>query len=188
MSWADELNTLVEGFKLAEPLNYSATEGGLSRAPSLFLAGATGFVGAHVLAECLRGRNSGSSGKIFCLVREGDAAAGQSKLQRSLEKYGLWVGDVSLHVGRLIPMNDSIHTAILHSVTCCVQAGISASAPLDEEDSADSESEEEHVTEFDARVICVTGDLSLRKLGLSDAEYAILVEQLVRKEIICCIV
>lgn len=52
----------------------------------IFLTGATGFVGAFLLAELLQQ----TSAKICCLVRADNAEAAQRKLQATLESYQIW--------------------------------------------------------------------------------------------------
>lgn len=52
---------------------------------TLLLTGATGFVGAHVLAELLTRSNAG----LICLVRCADPADGARRLTEVLEQYGL---------------------------------------------------------------------------------------------------
>lgn len=53
----------------------------------VFLTGATGFVGAFLLADLLRLQGVRQVG---CLVRAVDPTTGLKRLQRALAKYGLW--------------------------------------------------------------------------------------------------
>jgi thioester reductase-like protein len=53
---------------------------------SIFLTGATGFLGAFLLYELL----GQTQANIFCLVRCMDEQDGMSRLQNNLEQYGLW--------------------------------------------------------------------------------------------------
>ncbi|KAI9373561.1 hypothetical protein BJX61DRAFT_552158 [Aspergillus egyptiacus] len=53
----------------------------------VFFTGATGFVGAFMLADLLRTPNVH---QIGCLVRAKDASEGMQRLQSALAKYGLW--------------------------------------------------------------------------------------------------
>ncbi|WP_283134667.1 non-ribosomal peptide synthetase [Rhizohabitans arisaemae] len=53
---------------------------------SVLLTGATGFLGAHLLAELL---NLGAE-RVACLIRASDAEAGEKRLREGLERYGLW--------------------------------------------------------------------------------------------------
>ncbi len=51
----------------------------------VLLTGATGFIGAHVLASLL----SATSGSVHCLVRAPSASAGQARLRHTLRHYRL---------------------------------------------------------------------------------------------------
>jgi thioester reductase-like protein len=51
----------------------------------ILLTGATGFVGAHLVAELL----ARPSAQILCLVRASTAEEGRARVQRALEQYGL---------------------------------------------------------------------------------------------------
>ena len=53
---------------------------------SIFLTGATGFLGAFLLAELLKQTEA----DIYCLVRASDKASGNLKLQKNLQSYCLW--------------------------------------------------------------------------------------------------
>lgn len=53
----------------------------------VFLTGATGFVGAFMLADLLR---MACVSRVGCLVRARDAAAGLERLRAAMAKYGLW--------------------------------------------------------------------------------------------------
>ncbi len=53
---------------------------------SVLLTGATGFLGAFLLADLL----SMTKAHVYCLVRADDHAAGQAKLKSNLVRYGLW--------------------------------------------------------------------------------------------------
>ena len=53
---------------------------------SIFLTGATGFLGAFLLAELLKQTEA----DIYCLVRAADEASGNLKLQQNLQSYCLW--------------------------------------------------------------------------------------------------
>ncbi|WP_062434069.1 non-ribosomal peptide synthetase [Herbidospora daliensis] len=52
---------------------------------TLLLTGATGFIGAHVLAELLTRTNA----EVICLVRCADPADGARRLTEALDRYGL---------------------------------------------------------------------------------------------------
>jgi amino acid adenylation domain-containing protein/thioester reductase-like protein len=62
----------------------------------LFLTGATGFLGAFLLAELLdRGHT------VLCLVRTTTAAAGADRIRENLARYGLWREGLA---GRIVPV------------------------------------------------------------------------------------
>ncbi len=52
----------------------------------LFITGATGFVGSHLLAEILDSRPV----QIFCLVRAANAAQGVERIRKGMETFSLW--------------------------------------------------------------------------------------------------
>lgn len=64
---------------------------GLSALPprsprSIFLTGASGYLGAHLLAELLRRTEA----RVFCLVRAKDADEGWHRIRRNLKFFSLW--------------------------------------------------------------------------------------------------
>ncbi len=77
---------LDEEARLDGAIDASAPPVDLSR-PSehVFLTGATGFVGAHLLAELLRTTDA----RIHCLVRAGDPSQALERLRKNLATYGL---------------------------------------------------------------------------------------------------
>jgi hypothetical protein len=52
---------------------------------TIFLTGATGYLGAHILSEML----TATSVQVFALVRAGDETSGQKRLEKTLESYDL---------------------------------------------------------------------------------------------------
>lgn len=62
--------------------------------PEIFLTGATGFLGAYLLAELLQQTRA----DVYCLVRAKNCAEGQAKLQNTLKHYHLWSDDWSLRI------------------------------------------------------------------------------------------
>ena len=56
------------------------------QASDIFLTGATGFLGAFLLAELLRR----TTANIHCLIRTPDPASGQQRLGQHLDRFGLW--------------------------------------------------------------------------------------------------
>jgi thioester reductase-like protein len=63
-----------------------AAPAGLVLPRNLFLTGATGFVGAFLAEELLRG----TPAVLHCLVRAATAAEGLERLRANLDAYGLW--------------------------------------------------------------------------------------------------
>jgi len=66
----------------------------------IFLTGATGFLGIHVLVELLQRTRA----QIYCLVRSENSSTARARLQQQLEFYHLEVGDQSVLNDRLIPV------------------------------------------------------------------------------------
>jgi len=64
---------------------------------SIFLTGATGFLGAFLLEELLLQTQA----KVYCLVRSPDSESGKMRIQKNLESYGIWNDDFSK---RIIPV------------------------------------------------------------------------------------
>jgi thioester reductase-like protein len=64
---------------------------------SIFLTGATGFLGAFLLYELLQRTEA----DIYCLVRSASVEEGKKRLQRTLESHSLWKGALS---SRIIPV------------------------------------------------------------------------------------
>jgi thioester reductase-like protein len=72
----------------------------------IFLTGATGFVGAFLLAELLRTTEA----TIFCLVRAASAAEGRERIRDAMAEYGIWDGKLA---GRIIPVLGTLSRARL---------------------------------------------------------------------------
>jgi thioester reductase-like protein len=66
----------------------------------IFLTGATGFLGIHLLVELLQR----TTAKIYCLVRGENIAAARARLQQQLAFYHLDVGDQAVFNDRLVPV------------------------------------------------------------------------------------
>ena len=58
---------------------------------AIFLTGATGFLGAFLLAELLRQTRA----RVYCLVRAATVAEGWQRLQQALKKYELWHEEIA---------------------------------------------------------------------------------------------
>jgi thioester reductase-like protein len=69
----------------------------LTEPASIFLTGATGFLGAFLLRELLQQTKA----DIYCLVRSANAEESKQRLRRTLASYGLWDEDLS---SRMIPV------------------------------------------------------------------------------------
>lgn len=64
------------------------------RPKSIFLTGATGFVGAHLLAELLQKTQA----TIYCLVRCNDIADGKERIKANLNRYLIWKEEFTLRI------------------------------------------------------------------------------------------
>ncbi|MFL5663945.1 MAG: SDR family oxidoreductase, partial [Ktedonobacteraceae bacterium] len=64
----------------------------------IFLTGASGFLGAFLLSELLEATDA----EVSCLVRASSAEAGQQKLQKNLENFGIWRPELANRI-RVIP-------------------------------------------------------------------------------------
>lgn len=57
----------------------------LSTPSAIFLTGATGYLGAHILAEVLNSTES----QVFAMVRAADVSTGRQRLEHALQSYAL---------------------------------------------------------------------------------------------------
>lgn len=64
---------------------------------SIFLTGATGFLGAYLLEELLQK----TTADIYCLIRSSDVVSGQNRIKKHLQLYSLWQEKLS---SRIIPV------------------------------------------------------------------------------------
>ena len=88
--------------ELAPDLVPSSTAWTPKPAPDLvLLTGATGFVGAYLLAELLEQSNA----RLACIVRSASPEEGRARLTRALERHGLW--KPSYH-DRIVPIPGDI--------------------------------------------------------------------------------
>jgi thioester reductase-like protein len=69
---------------IAVPVAPAAAEAGPPR--EVFLTGATGFLGVHLLAELL----ASTPARVHCLVRAPDEASGHARLEQALRAHALW--------------------------------------------------------------------------------------------------
>ena len=80
----DHLHRLPIAYQSADPATIRA-----SARPTVFLTGATGFLGAYIIKDILE--RSSRSLRLFCHVRSAkDPKAALDRLRRSLLGYGLW--------------------------------------------------------------------------------------------------
>lgn len=77
----DLARQLPESISVATDLDY------LSTPPTVFLTGATGFLGSYILRELLEGP---AQARVIAHVRAKDAKDGLSRLQSIATSYGLW--------------------------------------------------------------------------------------------------
>lgn len=73
---------------------------------SIFLTGATGFLGAFLLHELLLKTQA----NIYCLVRSTDDASAKMRIQNNLESYGIWHEDFA---DRIIPVLGDLSQPLL---------------------------------------------------------------------------
>jgi thioester reductase-like protein len=77
-----EAEAILDDAVRADP-GQRALQGSFTRP---LLTGATGYLGAFLLADLLRA----GTGEVRCLVRAPDAAIGHKRIQRALARHGLW--------------------------------------------------------------------------------------------------
>ncbi|MEK8020609.1 MAG: amino acid adenylation domain-containing protein [Candidatus Parabeggiatoa sp.] len=73
---------------------------------SIFLTGATGFLGTYLLYELLMQTRA----NVYCLVRSSSVAEGKKRLKRTLESYSLW--NETFH-SRIIPIIGDLSEPLL---------------------------------------------------------------------------
>lgn len=92
---------------LAAEVQASAAQPTSSAEPGqVFLTGATGFVGAHLLSELL----ATTAARVHCLIRARDAADAMGRVRRSLTTYGLPVDTID---ARVVPVVGDLEGAQL---------------------------------------------------------------------------
>ncbi|MFF3851261.1 amino acid adenylation domain-containing protein [Streptomyces sp. NPDC002328] len=89
---------------LADAVLDPAVRPGISRAPDdaprrILLTGATGFVGAHLLAELL----TGTAAEIVCTVRAGDRGEAAGRVHQALDRYGIALDERARHRVTALP-------------------------------------------------------------------------------------
>lgn len=89
----EEFKTDYYNWKTLIPhFDYSTIEKKQKEERTVFLTGATGFLGGFLLAQLLRTTNY----HIWCLVRAGDADSGMAKVKSNLEQLGIF-DDTKFH-------------------------------------------------------------------------------------------
>ncbi|KJR82106.1 L-aminoadipate-semialdehyde dehydrogenase [Sporothrix schenckii 1099-18] len=83
---ARELASQLPASIPAAPATWDAAAAS-GRAPTVFLTGATGFLGAYIVHELIEGPTQAN---VIALVRATDAAAGLARLESVMTAYGLW--------------------------------------------------------------------------------------------------
>jgi thioester reductase-like protein len=87
MSLLPTTHDLSAEAKLDSAIQFSHLTTNVNTPPNaIFLTGASGFLGAYLLAELLEK----TSAKIYCLVRADNEIAAKQRLQEHLTRYGLW--------------------------------------------------------------------------------------------------
>jgi len=81
-------------------------DGYLTEPHSIFLTGATGFLGAYLLYELLEQ----TTANIYCLVRSSNAEEGKNRLQTKLESYFFWN---DTFYSRIIPLVGDLSQPLL---------------------------------------------------------------------------
>jgi amino acid adenylation domain-containing protein/thioester reductase-like protein len=81
-----ELDLLAEAVLDADIYPKNSLVHSITQPGSIFLTGATGYLGAFLLDELLQRTDA----TIYCLVRSDTIASGNSRLQANLEFYSLW--------------------------------------------------------------------------------------------------
>lgn len=80
-------DNLYEDCALSEDIVLSGSyEKELSQCQTLFLTGATGFLGAYLIRSFMEGTDVA----MFCHVRAENEEAGKKRIQKNMNKYGLW--------------------------------------------------------------------------------------------------
>ncbi|QLE44510.1 NAD-dependent epimerase/dehydratase family protein [Nostoc sp. C052] len=78
----------------------------VSEPDSIFLTGATGFLGAFLLQELLQQTQA----NIYCLVRSADTESGKIRIKNNLDSYGIWNEDLA---SRIIPILGDLSQPLL---------------------------------------------------------------------------
>jgi thioester reductase-like protein len=94
----DQIDLLTEAI-LASDIQLSNTVFPPVSSPcAIFLTGATGFLGAYLLSDLLKGTNA----EVHCLVRASDHEHGMERLRVNLISYGLWSEEFAARIQPII--------------------------------------------------------------------------------------
>ncbi|KAL8993033.1 MAG: hypothetical protein Q9169_006644 [Polycauliona sp. 2 TL-2023] len=100
-----------QSFKEELQWTYPSTEPDLSRGATIFLTGATGFLGAYILRDLLSRANT----RVIAHVRAATEAAGLDRIKETCRAYGIWSEDWSNRldcvIGDLAKPNLGLSTA-----------------------------------------------------------------------------
>jgi L-aminoadipate-semialdehyde dehydrogenase len=127
-AYAESLDELLKQL----PPTYQTADPATIRAkskPTVFLTGATGFLGAYIIKDILE--RTSRSIRLIAHVRAKDTKGGMERLTRSLKGYGLWRDDfqqrISVAVGDLsrphLGLSDGTWAALAHEVDVVIHNG-----------------------------------------------------------------
>jgi L-aminoadipate-semialdehyde dehydrogenase len=89
VDYAADVQTLSEKLPKSYPTYAFPLHGGNTQ-PTFFLTGATGFLGAFILARLLQRH---PKGRVYCLVRAADDAAALERIRKNCTTYHVWQED-----------------------------------------------------------------------------------------------
>ena len=121
--YATDIEVLTASLPSFKPLSPTFA----SQPQTVFLTGATGFLGAFILRDLL----SRSVEKVICLVRAPNASAGLDRLRESCEARGVWLGSwlprIEVVAGNLAEqrfgLDDRTFTHIAETADCVLHNG-----------------------------------------------------------------
>ena len=129
---------------------------------AIFLTGATGYLGAHILAEML----TGSEVTVFCLVRAESRAEGRARLTDTLRGYRLLEPVLQSLAKQVRPPSPLIPNKPRSAAD-----GAEGTPERKKQKSTLTEDEELLQELLQARIVPVLGDLSKPLLGIADGAF-----------------
>ncbi|MCG7547390.1 non-ribosomal peptide synthetase [Pseudoalteromonas sp. Of7M-16] len=116
----------VEPSQFTLPVHLSPLKSDVERAQTIFLTGATGFVGRYLLAQLLTAPDA----IIYCLVRASDGIHGKARIEQSLKQAHLWRDEfrsrINVVVGDLsqekLGMSEPSYTRVAEQVDLIIHA------------------------------------------------------------------